>query len=971
MRGESFIIIMGVVILTGDLFIASDVRSIEEKWRRVWERERVYEIDPDPSKPKFYLTVAYPYPNSPQHVGHGRTYTIADIYARYKRMRGFQALLPMAFHYTGTPVLAMAKRLAAGDEELIDLFVRLYKVPRERLKELEDPLKMARYFHEEIKTGMKEMGYSIDWRREFTTIDPGYSRFIQWQFRKLRERGYIKVGTHPVGWCPSCENPVGMHDTKGDVEPEIAEFVAIKFRMGEWYLPTATLRPETVFGVTNIWVNPRADYVKAVVDGENWIIGLKASEKLKYQNLKVKVLEVFKGSELVGREAVNPMTGEAVPILAADFVDSGHATGVVMSVPSHAPYDYMALKEIRERMGLDIKPITIIKVRGFGDIPAADICERMGIKTQTDKKLDEATRELYRRELSTGVMLENTGKYSGMRVSEARERVKEELLSKGDARVVYELVDKVYCRCGAECVVKILENQWFLDYGNPEWKSLAYECLSSMRIVPEELRLEFNNVVDWLRERACARQRGLGTKLPWDESWIIESLSDSTIYMAYYIVSKYINMGLIDPTRLNDKFFDYVFLGLGDLEEVASSIRARPEVVEQIRREFLYFYPLDSRHSGRDLVPNHLTFFIFNHVAIFPRELWPRQIVVNGSVLMEGRKMSKSLGNIIPLREAIREYGADALRIAVVSTAGLLQDANFSLTLAKSVRDFLEKIRTQYRVVASMPDKEPKWDRAERWLMSRLQRVVEETTEALENLDIRRATQMVLYQMDNDLSWFLRRKGCSSLKEAEESSSVLKRYLEVRARLLAPLAPYTAEEVWSILGMPGLVCKAEWPKPDQTLVDEEAEMGEEFVRSLIEDTKSIFRVVPGKPSRIVYYVAASWKWKVYRDVLSEPKTPTVREALSRFKELDVDKATLARFVKTLLESLPKIDRGRLSSWVKLGAEHERKLLEEVKGFLERELKAEVLVYGEDDPDVYDPRSRAKLSRPRRPAIYVE
>lgn len=969
--GESFIISMGVVILTGDPSIASDVWSIEEKWRRVWERERVYEVDPDPSKPKFYLTVAYPYPNSPQHVGHGRTYTIADIYARYKRMRGFQVLFPMGFHYTGTPVLAMSKRLAVGDEELIDLFVRLYKVPRERLKELEDPLKMARYFHEEIKAGMKEMGYSIDWRREFTTIDPGYSKFIQWQFRKLREKGYIKVGTHPVGWCPSCENPVGMHDTKGDVEPEIAEFVAIKFRMGEWYLPTATLRPETVFGVTNIWVNPREDYVKSLVDGEKWVIGLKASEKLKYQGFKVEVLESFKGSELVGKSAVNPMTGGVVPILAAEFVDSGHATGVVMSVPSHAPYDYMALKEVKEKTGLDIKPITIIGVKGFGENPAAELCERMGIRSQTDKRLDEATRELYRRELSTGVMLENTGKYSGMRVSEARERVKEEMLASGYARVLYELVDKVYCRCGSECVVKMLENQWFIDYGNMQWKSLAHECLKSMRIVPEELELEFSNIINWLKERACARQRGLGTKLPWDESWIIESLSDSTIYMAYYIVAKYVNMGLIDPHRLNDTFFDYVFLGIGGSEEVASSIGVEPRVIEEIRREFLYFYPLDSRHSGRDLVPNHLTFFIFNHVAVFPRELWPKQIVVNGSVLMEGRKMSKSLGNIIPLREAIREYCADALRVTVVSTAGLLQDANFSPTLAKSVKDFLEKIRSQYQVVASMPDREPKRDRVERWLMSRLQRVVEEVTDAMENLDLRRAAQIVLYQMDNDLSWFLRRKGYLSLRDAEESSYVLKKYMEVRARLLAPLAPYTAEEVWSILSMPGLVCRAEWPKPDLALLDEEAEMSEEFVKNLVEDTSSIFKVVPGKPSRIVYYIASPWKWRVYELLLGEPKTPSVREVMERFRGLEVDKAFLARFVKTLLESLPKIDKERLSLWVKLGAEHERMLLEEVKGFLEREFKAEVMVYGEGDPSIYDPKSRAGLSRPYRPAIYVE
>ena len=154
------------------------LRRVEEKWQKRWEEAKIFEANPDPKKPKFYITVAYPYPNSPQHIGHARTYTLADVYARYKRMQGYNVLLPMAFHYTGTPVLAMARRLAENDEDLISDFVDVYKVPREKLRELTDPLAMARYFHEEIKEGMKRIGYSIDWRREFTTIDPQYNRFI-------------------------------------------------------------------------------------------------------------------------------------------------------------------------------------------------------------------------------------------------------------------------------------------------------------------------------------------------------------------------------------------------------------------------------------------------------------------------------------------------------------------------------------------------------------------------------------------------------------------------------------------------------------------------------------------------------------------------------------------------------------------------------------------------------------------------
>ncbi|MCW3978958.1 MAG: class I tRNA ligase family protein, partial [Candidatus Bathyarchaeota archaeon] len=235
-----------------------DWRSIEEKWRKRWAEAGAFEADPDPERQKYYLTVAYPYPNSPQHIGHGRTYTMCDVHARYRRMQGYNVLLPMAWHFTGTPVIAMVERLKEKDEDLLDTFLNIYNIPKGDLHELETPIGMATYFAQEIKTGMQLMGFSIDWRREFTTVDPYYNKFIEWQFAKLRQRGYITQGSHPVGWCPHCGNPVGQHDTVGDKEPEIEEFAVLKFRRGDLVFPAATLRPETVFGVNAMWINPES-----------------------------------------------------------------------------------------------------------------------------------------------------------------------------------------------------------------------------------------------------------------------------------------------------------------------------------------------------------------------------------------------------------------------------------------------------------------------------------------------------------------------------------------------------------------------------------------------------------------------------------------------------------------------------------------------------------------------------------------
>ena len=201
--------------------------SIEEKWRKRWEEQKIFQADPDFAKKKYFITVAYPYPNSPQHIGHGRTYTLADTHARYMRMKSYNVLFPMGFHYTGTPILGMSRRVAAGDKELLETFRNVYHVSDNAIETFVEPIKIASYFHNEIKLGMMEMGYSIDWRREFTTIDKVYSKFISWQFRTLLKKGLIVQGSHPVGWCPKDQNPVSQHDTIGDIEPDFNEYTII------------------------------------------------------------------------------------------------------------------------------------------------------------------------------------------------------------------------------------------------------------------------------------------------------------------------------------------------------------------------------------------------------------------------------------------------------------------------------------------------------------------------------------------------------------------------------------------------------------------------------------------------------------------------------------------------------------------------------------------------------------------------
>ena len=238
------------------------------------------------------------------------------------------------------------------DKEIIENFRKIYNISDDDILTFREPLHIAKYFHSEIKAGMKEMGYSIDWRREFTTIDPVYKKLISWQFETLKKLGVIEQGSHPVGWCPNDSNPVSQHDTLGDIEPSFTEYSLIKFNLKNEnvVIPVATLRPETIFGVTNLWINPNEEYIVVLVnETENWILSRSAAKKLEYLNYSIKITKTLLGKELIGSLVESPLTNRFIPILPANFVTLDEGSGIVMSVPAHAPFDMQALLDFRKR----------------------------------------------------------------------------------------------------------------------------------------------------------------------------------------------------------------------------------------------------------------------------------------------------------------------------------------------------------------------------------------------------------------------------------------------------------------------------------------------------------------------------------------------------------------------------------------------------------------------------------------------
>lgn len=946
--------------------------NIEHKWQKTWQEAQVFQSNPD-AREKIFLTVAYPYPSGAMHVGHGRTYTVPDVYARFKRMQGYNVLFPMGWHVTGAPVIGIAKRIGRDDSWTLNIYQNVHKVPENELKKFKDPHNIVKYFSSEYKKVMSRLGYSIDWRREFTTIDPHYKKFITWQFKKLNEKGLVRKGAHPIKYCPECENPVGDHDLLEGEGVGINELTLVKFRMGNSFLVAATFRPETLFGATNLWINPDEDYIKVKVQNEEWIISKKAYENLMNQKNDIEIISEENAQTLISKKVENPLTGEKHIILPASFVDPEYATGVVYSVPGHAPADYIALIDLKkddvtlEKYGIrdeleKIQPIGLIRLKGFGKFPAVEKVQKMGVRNQLDPKLSEATNEMYKLEHAKGIMNEHIKGYSGLSVPKARDAVIKVLLKDGKGDRMYEFSEKpVICRCGTRCVVKILENQWFLKYSDEKWKETTLKCLQAMNAVPEEIRSNFQYYLNWLHDWACARRIGLGTPLPWDKQWIIEPLSDSTIYMSYYTITPYLKD--IDPEELDEKFFDSLFLGKENDVSVPVAMRD----------EFQYWYPLDWRLSAKDLVGNHLSFHLFHHSAIFPEDKWPRGVVVFGMGLLEGHKMSSSKGNIVLLEDAIETHGADVVRLFLMSSAEPWQDFDWREKEVIGTKKRLEWFIGFSEMVDELQGSQiqlkdniqaPKVEKSiNAWMLSQVNQRIRDATEALEGFQTRKALQEALFLFKKDIGHYLHRVDHELKHEnsIEEIFQVLTYVLGIWIRLMAPFTPHACEELWKKYGGHGLASEAPWPEYDKSIIDMKVQKGEEIIQDLVEDIKEIQKITKSKSEKIHIYLAPDWKWKIF-DIAHQIGKPNVSLIIRKAIEENVydDKNELASFAQKVTREMTRINY--------VGQLDEVRLLEDSLDYIEREASAKVLIYQKPS---YDPRKKSRNTMPYRPAIYIE
>lgn len=876
-----------------------DFKKVEKKWQEKWEKSKVFEANVDPKKKKFLTSLIIPYVNGNIHIGHSFTYTRTDAYARFKRMQGFNVCLSQGFHATGEPILGTVKRLKKGDRAQLETF-KIYGATEKDIKSFEagGAEEVAKFWTKKIIETENSIGFSIDWRRKFiTAIYPAFNRFIEWQYNTLRKKGYVIQGTHPVIWCPQDQSPTGDHDRlKGEGESPL-EFTVLKFGFKDMYICAATLRPETVFGQTNMWANPDVDYQVILVNGkEKWIVSKECAEKLKDQLKKVDVVGSIKGKEMIGKYCKAPIIDKEIIILPAPFCDPKIGTGLVTSVPSHAPFDWQALIDLKnnpkelKKYGIpanvlkEVNPTSIIKVEGFGEHPAEDMIKKLDIKNQSEfEKLKEALHIIYTKEHHTGVMKDNCGDYAGMPVRDAKEKIKKRLTDEKLSDFIWEPTDEVVCRCTTRCHVKILENQWFLKFSDKEWKDKVKQCIAQMKFYPEGARTQFINTVDWLDDKACARKSGLGTKLPWDKEWIVETLSDSVIYMAYYTIAKVINENKIKAEKLTDGVFDYVFLSKGHPEGVSKKSGLNEKLLKAMKEEFVYFYPLDLRNSGKDLVQNHLTYALFHHVAIWddPKH-WPKAYGVNGFVTVEGEKMAKSKGNIIPLKDLISEHGADLVRINIATANENIDDADWredSLKAFNSKLAFLEQLAEDWGKASRKSA-----GKIDKYMVSVLQNCVKGATDNYEVMRFRSGIQYAIFQLLNELQHYIQR--CGGIKNCNKL--VLKESIVTAVKLIAPFTPHLSEELWEELGCKGFVSVAEWPAFDQSKIDKAAMDMESVLKKMQEDLVQVIKLAGNKKTAYLYFLTDK-EFDYFKDAENYLKSIFSFDKVVIYKASDKDK----------------------------------------------------------------------------------
>ena len=731
--------------------------KIEKKWQKYWDDNQTFKAVTGDKKEPYYILVEFPYPSGAGlHVGHVRSYTAQDALARMKRMQGYNVLYPMGWDAFGAPAEQYA--------------IKNHIHPKEAVKE---------NIHT-FKNQMKNLGFSFDWSREFSTTDPEYYKWTQWQFLQFYKHGMAYKDTVPVNWCPTCKTVLSNEDAAGGVCERCGSQVVQKEK-SQWMLRMSnyaedllkglddtnfadrvklgqinwigkstgvevdvkivdggsfsifTTCIETIYGVTFFVIAPDGKLIKELMprvqnkeEVQKYI-----DETAKKSNMDRTDLNKGKtGCILQGITAINPVNGKEVPIFLGDFVLGDYGTGAVMAVPSHDQRDFEYAIEHNLEM------IQVIDGR-------------------------DTSKEAFEKQdyLNKGCKLINSEEFTGLTVEEAKKEITKKLVDMGVAREVnnYKMRDWIFSR----------QRFW----GEPipmvycekcGWQPMKEEDLPLL--LPDVAEYEptengespLANITSWVNT-TCPHCGGKAKR--------------ETDTMPNWAGSSWYFLRFMDPH--NNKEF--------------ASMNAMK-----------YWKQVDWYNGGMEHTARHLLYarfwvqFLYN-IGLVPRKemIWTR--VSHGMVLgSNNEKMSKSKGNVINPDDIIKEYGADTLRLYEMFMGDYTQDAPWSTDSLRGCKRFIDKVIRLKDKVVDGDSYSPK-----------LEPIINKT----------------IKKVQGDLTRMAYNTAVSSLmilaNSFEEAPSITKEDYHLLLTLLNPIAPHITEELNQELGFKP-ICESSWPEYDES-----------------------------------------------------------------------------------------------------------------------------------------------------------
>ncbi|MFA5992579.1 MAG: leucine--tRNA ligase [Candidatus Pacearchaeota archaeon] len=753
--------------------------QIEKKWQKKWEQDKIFEVKEGKGK-KYYVLEMFPYPSGDGlHIGHAFNYIIGDIYARFKRMSGFNVLYPMGYDSLGLPAENAAIKAKIHPREYTEKAV-------------------ANYIRQQ-----KELGLSYDWNRMVKTHDPEYYKWDQWIFLKLFEKGLAYRKKAPVNWCPKCDTVLANEQVHGgkcwrheDTDVEIKHLEQWFFKITEYAnelydkvdslkwperikamqknwigkshgteinfeingenWPVFTTRPDTIYGVTFMVISAQHPRLMELVTKEQKSEVEKFLKKITSTSEK-DMEELNKEGAFTGSYAINPITGDKIPVWAGNFVVADYGCGMVMAVPSHDQRDFEFAKKYK------IPIIVVIQPDAF-----------------------ELNAEKMSRAYTGDGRLANSEEFNGWSNREAIDAITDYLhkIKKGKKVVNFKLRDWLVSRqryWGTPIPIVYCDTCGIVPV--PE-KELPVE-------LPKDVKFGQGNPLLTSKEFAnvkCPKCKGKARR----ETDTMDTFVNSSWYYLRYC-----------DAHNSKEIFD--------------------------KKKVAYWCPIDQYIGGAEHACMHLIYFRF-YTKFFrdlgminfgePAERLFNQGMVHGN---DGAVMSKSRGNVVLPEEVSKKYGIDTARLFLMSIASPDKDIEWSDRGVEGSLKFVKRVIEYF----SLDNLKKRKGKTSARIESKLNKTIKEVSQDIEefryNLAIIKIRQL--------------------FEAIEAESEISKKDLEDYLKLLSPFCPHIAEELWENLGNKPFISVEKWPVADESKIDLKLEQAEKAAEKTVEDVFNILRIV--------------------------------------------------------------------------------------------------------------------------------